>query len=226
MILLAFETATTAAAVAVLRDGEVVGEVVASNDRHHTESLLPAAAQLLGSIGASPNEIDAVVVDVGPGLFTGLRVGVATARSLAVARGLPLVGLSSLEILASDSAIEDDELVTAVVDARRGEVFAQTFGLQGGVRQAVDAPRVLSPADLAAELANEPRTLVGDGAARHAEAFSSHRIVDVVIPSPAVAGLMAVKRSLPGIDPTMVVPLYLRDPDAVANFTVASQLSR
>ena len=101
MITLALETATTAAAVAVLDDDVVLAEAVASVDRHHTESLLPCAAELLGSLGLGVGEVERIVVDVGPGLFTGLRVGLATARSLAAGRDvLPvvLVELRSLSL--------------------------------------------------------------------------------------------------------------------------------
>ena len=138
MITLALETATTAAAVAVLDDDVVLAEAVASVDRHHTESLLPCAAELLGSLGLGVGEVERIVVDVGPGLFTGLRVGLATARSLAAARGIGLIGLTSLEILAADPLVEAEARVTAVVDARRGEVFAQRFVL-GGPRPVPDA---------------------------------------------------------------------------------------
>ena len=87
MKLLALETATTAGAVALSVDGHLVGELVTTTHREHAETLLPGAAALLAEAGLSPAELDAVVVDLGPGLYTGLRVGVSTARSLAMAAG-------------------------------------------------------------------------------------------------------------------------------------------
>ena len=228
MITLVLETATTAAAVALLDDGELLAEMVASDDRHHTESLLPAAAELLGGLGLSVGQIDRVIVDVGPGLFTGLRVGLATARSLAVARGIGLIGLTSLEILAADPRVEAETHVTAVVDARRGEVFAQRF-VVGGVRpEPVGDPLVITPTGLAERLAGTSGVLVGDGALRYADILGSTgaTIVELAMPSPGVAGQMADAASITPVDPVVVVPLYLRDPDAVANFTVAAQISR
>ena len=228
VITLALETATMAAAVAVLDDDEILAEVVASADRHHTESLLPAAAEVLGSLGISVSQIDRVVVDVGPGLFTGLRVGLATARSLSAARGIGLTGLTSLEILAADPSLAGAEQVTAVIDARRGEVFAQTFVLGGALPVPVGAPSVLTPEALADRVAGERAVLIGDGARRYAGvlAAASTTIAEVSIPSPGVAGRLAVAhRALPQ-DPVDVLPLYLRDPDAVANFSVAAQISR
>ena len=228
MITLALETATTAAAVAVLDGGDILAEVVASADRHHTESLLPAAAALLGSLGISVSQIDRVVVDLGPGLFTGLRVGLATARSLAAARGIGLIGLTSLEVLAFDPALAGAERVTAVVDARRGEVFAQTFVLGGALPMPVGAPMVLAPQALVEQLAGDGGVVIGDGARRYAELFSatSTVTVEVAIPSPGVAGRLAIAHGAVPEDPVGVVPRYLRDPDAVANFTVAAQITR
>jgi len=228
VIALSFETATTAAAVAVLDDAEVLAEVVASEDRHHTESLLPAAVELLGSLGIPVGQVERVVVDVGPGLFTGLRVGLATARSLAAARGIGLIGLTSLEILAADPRIGDADLVTAVVDARRGEVFAQRFRLGGLRPMAETEPQVLTPADLVAQLGDVGGVVVGDGAARYAALLgpTGAEVVEVTVPAPGVAGRLAVGAALAGVEPVEVVPLYLRDPDAVANFTVAAQIDR
>lgn len=227
MITVAIETATAAAAVAVMVDGSPPVERLASSDRHHTESLLPALAALLGEVGEGPATIDRIVVDVGPGLFTGLRVGVATARSLATARGLDLHVISSLELLAAGIGEGD---VTAVVDARRGEVFVESFHL-GGPRPRSSGPAtVMEPAALAAALERGavPTTLVGDGATRYGEqldAAGGRRLVGRDVPSPGIAAALAAAGVLgDGVDPTMVLPQYLRDPDAVANFQVASGL--
>ena len=117
--------------------------------------------------------------------------------------------------------------MTAVVDARRGEVFAQRFVL-GGPRPVPDGePVVVSPEALAGRLADGD-VLVGDGAERHAEMLrgAGARIVGLILPAPGVAGRLAASGALEAVDPVGVLPLYLRDPDAVANFTVASQLSR
>ena len=87
MKLLCIETATPAGAVAIVVDGTVLGERVVTNDRQHTETIIPATKELLGAAELTPGELDGIVIDVGPGLFTGLRVGIATARSLAFATG-------------------------------------------------------------------------------------------------------------------------------------------
>ena len=104
MKLLCIETATPAGAVAIVVDGTVLGERVVTNDRQHTETIIPATKELLGGAELTPGDLDGIVVDVGPGLFTGLRVGIATARSLAFATGTVLYPVSSLEVLANDPA--------------------------------------------------------------------------------------------------------------------------
>ena len=231
MKLLAIETATAACAIAVELDGRLACEVVASTERHHTEALVPTIAAELASLGLAVGQLDGIVVDVGPGLFTGLRVGLATARSLAMAAGVDLYCVSSLALLANDSSLDPDRPVVAVVDARRGEVFAQRFGSATPSRPVLTEPMVLGPAALAELLATieSPLVIVGDGAARYADELAgrhAHELrVDLVLPSPAVAvGLVSsMVAGLEPVEPSTALPLYLRDPDAVANFHVAAQ---
>ena len=137
MRLLGLETATTAAVVALI-DGDSTRELVATTDRRHTETLLPAVSTVLAEAGL------AVVIDVGPGLFTGLRVGVSSARSLAAAAGIPLFSVTSLEVLAADPRTPEDGTVLSIVDARRGEVFVQCFTGPRSSRRAMAPPLVYS----------------------------------------------------------------------------------
>lgn len=228
MITVALETATTAAVVALVVDDQPVIEHVASTNRHHTESLLPALAGLLAAAGKGPHDIDHIVVDVGPGLFTGLRVGVATARSLAAALGRGVICVSSLELLAA--AVDEEASCTAVVDARRGEVFVQSFTL-GSLRPVPStAAVVLAPEALAEEIGagRAPSTLVGDGALRYSAVLdeAGARVLESpTIPSAALAATMAAAgRWDAPVAPAEVMPHYVRDPDAVANFQVAHAL--
>ena len=227
--LLALETATAAGAVALVLDGIVVAETITTTTRQHTETLLPAAVELLDGAGLAVGDLDAVVVDVGPGLFTGLRVGVATARSLALSAGIGLEVVTSLEVLAADPATDGASSVIALIDARRGEVFAQRFAATGDQRHPQGEPAVFRPEALdawaaSAESEGSRLVVVGDGAARYAEAaeaLGGEIVGSVTIPSPGVAAQLVERRGRRGPAPESVVPLYLRDPDAVANFTVA-----
>jgi tRNA threonylcarbamoyladenosine biosynthesis protein TsaB len=228
MKLLSLETATAAGASALVVDAMVVGEAITTIDRLHTETLLPSAIALLAAAGLTPQELDGIVVDVGPGLFTGLRVGIATARSLAFAAELPVYCVTSLSMLANDPSVGGIERVVAVVDARRGEVFTQEFQRsENGVPIATSEPAVLVPADVRGLLEHRTTTvtLVGDGVTRYEELFAGIDGVTlgtVTTPSPAVAAQIVERDEVEGVIPSAVTPLYLRDPDAVANFTVAT----
>jgi tRNA threonylcarbamoyladenosine biosynthesis protein TsaB len=229
--LLGFETATAGGAVALGIDG-AIEEAVATTERRHAETILPTAIELMERRGMDPHELDGIVIDVGPGLFTGLRVGIATARSLAYAAGLPLYCVTSLELLAHDASLEGAPELLAAVDARRGELFVQRFERSSTGISAVDAARVVDPSVLVAELAELDHAIlaVGDGARRYVELLETLEQLEVAgpsIPSPTV-GIELVERGLipANHDPSVVLPLYLRDPDAVANFSVAASLSQ
>ena len=221
MKLLALETATTAGAVALRCEGITLGEVVTTTERLHTETLLPAALGLLKEAGLKLSDLDAIVVDRGPGLFTGLRVGVATARSLASATGASLEAVTSLEVLARDPKAEGAGRILCALDAARGEVFVQIF--EGG--RSLLGPAVVRPeaVEMWSEAQGSLDLVIGGALERYGDvlgAVATERAA-VSIPSPGVAAVIVEERGLRSADPTLVVPLYLRDPDAVANFTVA-----
>lgn len=213
MNVLAIETATPACAIA-LRVGDDVESIVLDTERRHTESLAPGIDAALRARGLGPARLDRVVVDRGPGLYTGLRVGLATADALARATGADLVAVTSCECLAHAAhAAGVRGTLVALVDARRGEVFAQRFDLGERV-EATTEPSVARPEELAALLAGA--TATGDGARRYAGvvAAAGGAVFDDVVPSPAVATELGRLR-----EPVAVaVPLYLREADAVANF--------
>jgi tRNA threonylcarbamoyladenosine biosynthesis protein TsaB len=134
--LLAIETATDTVGVALVRSDGGATERVHVGGREHAERLVPMIAEVCAASGCPLDSVDAVAVDVGPGLFTGLRVGVATAKALAQARQLRAVAVGSLEVLAAAAAgraqaegLGRVETVVPVVDARRGEVFAAAYRL-------------------------------------------------------------------------------------------------
>ena len=214
VIILAMETATSACAVGL--SGDFASDVrVVNTERRHGEHLMPAVARLLADHGVAPRDVARVVVDRGPGLFTGLRVGVASAMAFAQAAGAPLVSVTSLELLAHGAfarGVRGD--LVAVVDARRHEVFAQTFSLADGVT-ALDDAEVMAPGELVERWRGCRVRFSGDGAARYAELLETvGGIEDETVPPLAAALAIARDRA-----PSAVTPLYLRDADAVANFT-------
>jgi tRNA threonylcarbamoyladenosine biosynthesis protein TsaB len=150
MLTLAFDTATDVATVAVVRDGETLGERLSKPSR-----LLADVDELLQDAGLQQADLDRIAVGVGPGSYTGLRMGLITARALSLTLGLPVAGLSTLDALAHGAPG-----ALPVLDARRGEVFARVDDVP-----VVSAPEEL---DFPAETA-----LVGDGAVRYREVFES-----------------------------------------------------
>jgi tRNA threonylcarbamoyladenosine biosynthesis protein TsaB len=216
--ILAIETATTACAIGLATTtGERLALVVDDN-RHHTESLMPGIRDLLASAGLGAKDVDRVVVDRGPGLYTGLRVGIATAVGFALAANCELVGVTSLELLAAGAqrASVRGTLLVAV-DGRRGEVFTQSFELADVVTPTSE-PGVVRPADVVARWASRGAlTLTGDGATRYAAEFGSIEgatIFEQRVPPPFEALELGATRT----PESAITPMYLREPDAVANF--------
>lgn len=181
----AFDTATSVATCALVRDGELLGERLCE-----AKTILAAADELTRAAGIAPAGIDALVVGTGPGSFTSIRIGLATARGLGLALGIPAAGVSTLHAFAGGQA---------VIDARRGEVF--TTG------PAVGRPE---------ELDVDGRTLVGDGAIRYRDLFEA---AGAEIPPdgdpahlPAASRLVAHATAYAPADE--LEPVYLRAPDA------------
>ncbi|HWD96911.1 MAG TPA: tRNA (adenosine(37)-N6)-threonylcarbamoyltransferase complex dimerization subunit type 1 TsaB [Acidimicrobiales bacterium] len=219
MNILAIETATTACAIGLATSAGERLDLVLGNDRRHTESLIPGIRDLLVSVGVNAKALDRVVVDRGPGLYTGLRVGIATAVGLALAADCALVGVTSLELLAAGAFRAGVRgTLLAAVDGRRGEVFVQSFELDEAVASTSE-PSVARPADVVAQWATRGAlTVTGDGATRYGDEFralSTITILEQSVPPPLEALELAVTRE----PETSIAPMYLREPDAVANFS-------
>ena len=218
MSLLGIDTSTAASSACVVRgDGEAfelappVSALRAAPA--HARELMPAIARVMEQAGVGFAELEAIAVGRGPGTFTGLRIGIATARALAQAHALELRPVSSLAVLAE--GIEAPSRL-AVLDARRGEVFAALY--ENGT--AAIGPLVATPEQLADRLANaRPRPLAaGDGSVRFRQVLEAAgvAVLDDESPSHVVRGLHVCRLAagVPGAAPETVLPDYLRDPDA------------
>ncbi|MBK5252400.1 MAG: tRNA (adenosine(37)-N6)-threonylcarbamoyltransferase complex dimerization subunit type 1 TsaB [Peptostreptococcaceae bacterium] len=126
MNILAFETSGRAASVAVMKDKRIIGEMTVSTKLNHSEKLMPMIDELLEKTEISIKDIDALAVGVGPGSFTGIRIGVSTAKGLALALDIPIAAVSSLRALAYNG-IYSDMLVCPIIDARRNQVYSGVF---------------------------------------------------------------------------------------------------
>ena len=226
MLVLAIDTSTSQVGVAIGRPGTILGEVRLSGQRRHAEQLAPAIRYLLDESDSAAADLTAVAVGVGPGLFTGLRVGITTAKVLAQSLRVPVVPVSSLDLLAYPHRFARREVV-ALIDAKRGEVFTATYRQVPGGMQRVRPPRVCSPAVLAADLEAErsDALLVGDGALAYRDVFGAVAHVEVAgpvaaHPSPGALLQLAYPRveREEFVGPSEVAPVYLRAPDAVPNW--------
>ncbi|MEZ5342539.1 MAG: tRNA (adenosine(37)-N6)-threonylcarbamoyltransferase complex dimerization subunit type 1 TsaB [Acidimicrobiales bacterium] len=203
---LAITSSTAVVGVAIARGDQVLAFEQITTERRHAEEITPMVQRVLAEAGLCVADIDRLAVDVGPGRFTGLRVGLATIRTLAFALKIPVVGVSSLEILAAGTS---ERPVMAVIDARRGEVFQQRFDVNGATAD----PLVGPAADLAAR-GEVGDIIVGDGADRYHDHYGSGVRIGVE-PSAAVLAVLAHQRE--AIEGHLVEPKYLRDADVQIN---------
>ena len=221
MLTLALDTSSAAGSAAVARDGRVVIERAGDGARTHGQRLPVELMEVLRDAGATLDAVDRLAVAVGPGSFTGLRVGIATVQGLAMARGLHVAPVTSFEALAWIARGTSDA-IGAWIDAHRGEVFAALYAGDG--RQAVLPPSSLAPeATLDAwtgPLAPFGRIhFLGDGALRYRDTIAARLGARATIHDgvPALAGAIAsIAEADPGraVRPHALVPLYVRRSDA------------
>jgi tRNA threonylcarbamoyl adenosine modification protein YeaZ len=221
MLVLAVDTATPAVTAGLVELEQAAGasrvRTVASrvrvDARAHAEVLTPQILECLAEAGRSRADIVAVVVGIGPGPFTGLRVGMATAAAFGDALGLPVYGVCSLDAIAADAALEpsvlpevdpDSELLV-VTDARRREVYWARY--RDGRR--IDGPNVSKPGEL-----DPVQATAIAGSASHVDLFDLP-VLPIETPSPAGLVRAAAAELLARAVPESLIPLYLRRPDAV-----------
>jgi len=201
VLLLALDTATSAVSVAIARDGDVLAERTVPEARRHAELLAPLVAEVLDAGSVGRTELGAIAVGVGPGPFTGLRVGVVTARTLGAVLCVPVLGVCSLDALALGSSVEGAFLVAT--DARRKEVYTASYERGDDRITRTAGPSVDRPQAVATTI-----PVVGEGARLYPDAFpDAHEPLH-----PAAADICRwVAAGLPTVEPE---PLYLRRPDA------------
>lgn len=210
MVLVAFESSTRSPSVAVLVDGEVL-ERDLDGARAHASDLLPNLSALLDSCGRSSREITAVAVGIGPGSYTGLRVGIATAQGVARAAGAKLLGIPSGEALAH-AELSPDETGDLVIDARGGSLYHARFHrTEEGVETLI--PPRLVPSEELSNLLDESSIVFLDEALKSmAGARESQRLVIGASPRASSLLELAAKRLEKGSSDSLsdVLPLYLR----------------
>lgn len=233
MLVLAIDTATPRVAIALGDDGRLLGELQLATGgergagaRRHAELLAPAIQSLCDQLRVSLDHLAAVAVGTGPGLYTGLRVGVTTATTIAQSLRVPVVAIPSLDLVAYPLR-HSDRLVATVLDARRREVFWASYRPVPGGVQRVSEYQVQPPAEVVAELAagGEELLLAGDGVARYREEFAALERAETAGPAfdaPSATALVELASAKVAreefVAPNEVRPLYLRQSDAEINW--------
>ena len=216
MRILAIDTALSAVSACVLTEGATrpEAEETIGMERGHAEALIPLIERVMGAVDGGFESLDRVGVTVGPGSFTGLRVGIAAARAIALSWSLPAVGVSTLAALAAPLILDDaDGTIAVAIDARHGHVFFAAFNSDGRIKI---PPRFAAKEDAIRQLEGGPLRLAGSGAPILAiEAWSKGIAAEIVgdritpdIAYVARLGLLADPASAPPR------PLYLKAPDA------------
>ena len=227
MLILGIETATQQVSVAIGGHEGVLGMFEVSRGRRHAETLVPAIEFVCRQADVQIAEFGAIAVDIGPGMFTGMRVGLAAGKAIAQALRVPMIGISSLDLL-SFPLRHADRTIAAVIDARKGEVFYAFYRPVPGGVQRVTEPRVGPVDDLVADLIARGQNVVcvGDGALRYRDDIAACVNCDfaeqfVSFPSAAPLVQLAHARALreDWVNPWEIQPMYLRAPDAQINWT-------
>ncbi len=227
MLILGIESATDQVGCAIGGHEGVLASAHACKGRRHAETLAPQIDFVRRTAGIELREISVVAVDVGPGLYTGLRVGLATAMTMAHSLGVPMIGVPSLDLVAFAVRFSQRRIVAAL-DARRGEVFHASYRYSPGGLQRIGGHEVTSPEELASDLVawGEDCLLVGDAALRYHESFRGISGIEVAEQGhahPNAASLVQLAHAQAmreeWVQPTDIEPLYLRKPDAQINWS-------
>ncbi|HUF25266.1 MAG TPA: tRNA (adenosine(37)-N6)-threonylcarbamoyltransferase complex dimerization subunit type 1 TsaB [Vicinamibacterales bacterium] len=236
MRILALETATRRGSWALLEDGVVVAAGEGGDERSHAEQLPRAVIELLASRGLALADVDAFAVATGPGSFTGLRIGIATAQGFAMATGKPVIPVPTLDAIAEGAAAEPGaeglEYIAVWLDGQRREIFAALYALRrrgeegsGPVAPALlMPPQSAAPAFIAAEIADligdAHAGFAGDGAHRYKAAIDTLGLREArlfsVKPIAPDLGRLADRRRDTAVRPHAVAAVYVRRPDAEA----------
>ncbi len=219
---LAFDTSSKTVAVAILQDDVILYDAIINVDLNHSEVLLPAIDQACLQTRIKISEIDLFACTIGPGSFTGLRIGVSTLKGLMLATGKPAVGISSLAALALNAG-KNSKIICSVMDAGRGQVYFAFYRYnKGGFLDQIGTDKTVDPRDIIHNPEQEI-IFVGDGAIKYAGIISNTKTKKINIASAAQPYIRASSVGILGrekysrnelLNAEAVVPVYLRSADA------------
>ena len=225
-IILAIETSGMCGSIALVCPGQCVAEYSLQTKMTHSRRLLSCIDRLLDDAALTWEDLDGLAVSLGPGSFTGLRIGLSTIKGLAMASTLPLIGISTLDGLASQLS-SHPMLIAPVIDARKKEIYTALYrGSLNGTLQRISDEMAISPQDFASRI-NESVLLIGDGTSIYGDFFKENlgalAIIlpnEVYYPRASTIGMLAVplweKKQF--LDPASAVPVYIRPSEAEIHF--------
>ena len=220
MHILAIDTALGACSVAIAVDGEVVARALELRQRGHAEALFAMISEVEQEAGLSAADMDRFAVTIGPGTFTGLRVGLSAARGLGLATSKPVLGLTTLQALAAGVATKDltsEDVIASVIDAKRGECYMQMFD---PALMPLSVPKIVQLDEAAAALGEALQKtggrafLVGTGAMLMAERLDQVAHLTQAPDQPDAGRLAILAAAIDDAASAPAEPLYLRAPDA------------
>ena len=217
---LSIDTSSPRGSVALLCGNEVIGELRIASQETHSSRLLRSIEFLLETAGCNLNDLDLVASGIGPGSFTGIRIGVATALGLAQALSIPFAGVSGMDALANQNLFLQGE-IAVVMDAQRSQVYYAGYISNNGKIRSIGRPLLLFPDELESRLRRKGIFLIGDGASRYFSRFRVSRtnrprfvVTDLFIAAGIGRLALSRKRTWKSGEALQSEPLYIRPPDA------------
>lgn len=219
MKILSIDTSSFPASAAIIDDAVILGEYVIRNQRKHSQNIMVMVERLFDDLNMNISEMDAFAVTVGPGSFTGLRIGISTVRAFAQAMQKPAIAVNTLEALAYNFACTENTIIIPMLDARRDEVFTAAYSFNNGAMEEIMAPSVMTIDEIKGLFSDGNVIYTGDGAIKNREALSEHGIIapaNLCEVRAASVATLALKKAENGdvCGYGEVKPLYLRKSQA------------
>jgi tRNA threonylcarbamoyladenosine biosynthesis protein TsaB len=228
MTILAIDTSNTTLGVALIENNQVLGEYITNLKKNHSIRIMPAIERLMKDCDKTPDDLTKIIVAKGPGSYTGVRIGVTVAKTLAWTLNLPLVGISSLEIVASSAGRYFDGFISPIFDARRGQVYTGLYRFEDGVLQTVEQDQLAMLVDWGTRLKKSTQKIlfVGNDLSIHRDAIeellgSKAVFSSITENNPRPAELALLGKDKQGEDIHSFVPNYIRLAEAEAKWLEA-----
>lgn len=224
MKVLAIDTSNYVLGVAIVDEEKVIGEVITNLPKNHSVRVMPTIEQLMKECGLKPKELERIVVAMGPGSYTGVRIGVTIAKTLAWSLEIPIVGVSSLEIVAANGR-HFNGFISPLFDARRGQVYTGLYQYEGNRLTCVEEDKIILLADWLEELKKRetPVLFIGNDLVIHKEQIETDLEQFAYVapytdwnPRPSELAVLGMEKA--PVDVHTFVPNYIRLAEAEANW--------